>query len=148
MKIFSSTTTLIIILWLKRINTLCDFCGLLSMYLRTIKNDTNICFINSNTQREQVKYLVYYLCSILERHNLCFLKKVAHAYFKRRIFSKSFGGKIRQNWTDVTYRMNIEYSICVVQALYILFAFCFFFCTKNIYFKLPLTWVEPPNIKK
>ena len=47
MKIFSSTTTLIIILWLKRINTLCDFCGLLSMYLRTIKDDTNICFINS-----------------------------------------------------------------------------------------------------
>ena len=27
---------------------------------------------NNNTQREQVKYLVYYLCSILERHNLCF----------------------------------------------------------------------------
>ena len=46
-KFFFSTTTFIIILWLKRINTLCDFCGLLSMYLRTIKDDTNICFINS-----------------------------------------------------------------------------------------------------
>ena len=46
-KIFFSTTTFIIILWLKRINTLCDFCSLLSMYLRTIKDDTNICFINS-----------------------------------------------------------------------------------------------------
>ena len=52
---------------------------------------------NNNTQREQVKYSVYCLCSILERHNLCILKKVAHAYFKRRTFSKSFGGKIHQN---------------------------------------------------
>ena len=60
---------------------------------------------NNNTQREQVKYSVYYLCSILERHNLCFLKKR-----RMRILSavKSFGGKIHQNWTDVTYRMNIE----------------------------------------
>lgn len=31
-------------------------------------------------------------------------------------------------------------SVCVVQAPYILFAFCFF-CTKNICFKLPLTRV-------
>ena len=30
---------------------------------------------DNNTHREQVKYSVYYLCSILERHNLCFLKK-------------------------------------------------------------------------
>ena len=37
-----------------------------------------------------------------------FLKKLAHAYFGRRIFSKSFGGKIRHIWTDVTYRMNKE----------------------------------------
>ena len=26
--------------------------------------------------------------------------------FEHRIFSKSFGGKICHNWTDVTYRMN------------------------------------------
>ena len=35
-------------------------------------------------------------------------KKLAHAYFKHRIFSKSFGGKIRHIWTDVIYRMNKE----------------------------------------
>ena len=34
------------------------------------------------------------------------LKKSAHAYFGRLYFSKSFGGKIHQIWTDVTYRMN------------------------------------------
>ena len=33
-------------------------------------------------------------------------KKTAHAYLKHRIFSKSFGGKIRHIWTDVTYRTN------------------------------------------
>ena len=32
----------------------------------------------------------------------------AHAYFGRRIFSKSFGGKIRHIWTDVTYRKDNE----------------------------------------
>ena len=37
-----------------------------------------------------------------------FLKKLAHAYFGRRIFSKSFGGKIRHIWTDVAYRINKE----------------------------------------
>ena len=26
--------------------------------------------------------------------------------FEHRIFSKSFGGKIRHNWTDVTYRIK------------------------------------------
>ena len=35
-------------------------------------------------------------------------KKLAHAYCKHRIFSKSFGGKIRHIWTDVIYRMNKE----------------------------------------
>ena len=57
-------------MWLKRINTLCNFCDLLSMYLRTIKDDTNICLLmvddDNNTQRQQVKYSVYYLCNILE----------------------------------------------------------------------------------
>ena len=33
-------------------------------------------------------------------------KKTAHAYLKHRIFSESFGGKIRHIWTDVTYRTN------------------------------------------
>ena len=33
-------------------------------------------------------------------------KKLAHAYFRRRIFSKFFGGKIRHVWPDVTYRLN------------------------------------------
>ena len=33
-------------------------------------------------------------------------KKTAHAYFRHRIFSKSFGGKIRHIWTDVTYRVK------------------------------------------
>ena len=28
--------------------------------------------------------------------------------FEHRIFSKSFGGKIRHSWTDVTYRINKE----------------------------------------
>ena len=34
-----------------------------------------------------------------------FLKKTAHAYFWAPYFSKSFGGKIHHNWTDVTYRI-------------------------------------------
>ena len=63
-------------MWLKRINTLCNFCGLLSIYLRKIKDDTNICLLmvddDNNTQRKQ--YSVYYLCSILERQ-LVFQKK-------------------------------------------------------------------------
>ena len=33
---------------------------------------------------------------------------MAHAYFKRPYFSKTFGGKIRHIWTDVTYRINNE----------------------------------------
>ena len=28
--------------------------------------------------------------------------------FEHRIFSKSFGGKIRHSWTDITYRINKE----------------------------------------
>ena len=32
-------------------------------------------------------------------------KKTAHAYFWAPYFSKSFGGKIHHNWTDVTYRI-------------------------------------------
>ena len=48
------------------------------VYLRTIKDDTNICLLmvedDNNTQRQQVKYSVYYLCSILERQ-LVFQKK-------------------------------------------------------------------------
>lgn len=63
---------------------------------------------DNNTHREQVKYSVYYLCSILERHNLCFLKKRRMRILSAVFFFKSFGGKIHQNWTDVTYRMNIE----------------------------------------
>ena len=38
---------------------------------------------NSTRQQEGNKY------------NLDFFKKLAHAYFERRIFSKSFGGKFR-----------------------------------------------------
>ena len=41
-------------------------------------------------------------------------KKLAHAYFGRRIFSKSFGGKIRHIWTDAAYRMNKENDACEV----------------------------------
>ena len=33
-------------------------------------------------------------------------KKTAHAYLKHRIFFKSFGGKIRHIWTDVTERIK------------------------------------------
>ena len=33
-----------------------------------------------------------------------------------RIFSKSFGGKIRHIWTDATYRMNKENDACEVWA--------------------------------
>ena len=47
---------------------------------------------DNNTQRQQVKYSVYYLCSILERQ-LVFQKKMAHAYFKRRIFLSLLAGK-------------------------------------------------------
>ena len=36
------------------------------------------------------------------------LKKTAHAYFWAPYFSKSFGGKIRHNWTDVTYRIKLK----------------------------------------
>ena len=68
---------------------MCNFCGLLSIYLRTIKDDTNICLLmvddDNNTQRQQVKYSVYYLCSILERQ-LVFQKK-------RRIFLSLLAGK-------------------------------------------------------
>ena len=35
-----------------------------------------------------------------------FKKKTAHACFWAPYFSKSFGGKIRHNWTDVTYRIK------------------------------------------
>ena len=68
------------------------------VYLRTIKDDTNICLLmvddDNNTQRQQVKYSVYYLCSILERQ-LVFQKKkkMTHAYFKRRIFLSLLAGK-------------------------------------------------------
>ena len=41
--------------------------------------------VDNNTQREQVKYSVYYLSSILERHNLCFKKK-----WRMRILSAVF----------------------------------------------------------
>ena len=37
-------------------------------------------------------------------------KKTAHAYFYVPYFSKSFGGKIRYIWTDVTYRINKEHA--------------------------------------
>ena len=40
---------------------------------------------NNNIQREQVKYSVYYLCSILERHNVFFFKK-----WRMRILSAVF----------------------------------------------------------
>ena len=30
--------------------------------------------------------------------------------FEHRIFSKSFGGKIRHIWTEVTYRINKEHA--------------------------------------
>ena len=33
--------------------------------------------------------------------------------FEHRIFSKSFGGKIRHSWTDVTYRINKEKKWCI-----------------------------------
>ena len=48
--------------------------------------------------------------------------------FEHRIFSKSFGGKICHNWTDVTYRMNKQ---CVS-----------FLAGKLKMFKLPITRVE------
>ena len=67
------------------------------VYLRTIKDDTNICLLmvddDNNTQRQQVKYSVYYLCSILERQLVFQKKKMAHAYFKRRIFLSLLAGK-------------------------------------------------------
>ena len=45
---------------------------------------------------------------LLPMKNTFFKKTPAHAYFKHRIFPKSFGGKIRHIWTDVIYRMNKE----------------------------------------
>ena len=59
--------------------------------------------------------------------------------FKHRIFSKSFGGKIYHNWTDVTYRMNKHkwrmrnYSARI---------FLSFLAGKLKMFKLPTTRVE------
>ena len=42
--------------------------------------------------------------------NIAFKKKINRRMriFEHRIFSKSFGGKIRHSWTDVTYRINKE----------------------------------------
>ena len=60
---------------IKRINTLCDL-WFIEYVFEDNKTQTQISVLlivdNNNTQREQVKYSVYYLCSILERHNLCF----------------------------------------------------------------------------
>ena len=38
-----------------------------------------------------------------------FFKKLAHAYFERRIFSKSFGGKFRQIRILLTEKLMHEY---------------------------------------
>ena len=38
-----------------------------------------------------------------------FKKKRRMRIFEHRIFSKSFGGKIRHNWTDVTYRIKKKF---------------------------------------
>ena len=35
---------------------------------------------------------------------------------EHRIFSKSFGGKIRHIWTDVTYRIKKKIGACVLKA--------------------------------
>ena len=60
-----------------------------------------------NTRRQQVnKY--WGLLAKLSTFALVKKKKTAHAYFRHRIFSKSFGGKIRHIWTDVTYRVKYE----------------------------------------
>ena len=42
--------------------------------------------------------------------NVAFLKKKIGAcvFLSTVFFSKSFGGKIRHSWTDVTYRINKE----------------------------------------
>ena len=42
--------------------------------------------------------------------NIAFKKKINRRMriFEHRIFSKSFGGKIRHSWTDITYRINKE----------------------------------------
>ena len=40
----------------------------------------------------------------IENMSIFFLKKLAHAYFERRNFSKSFGGKIKNFQTDVNMK--------------------------------------------
>ena len=64
-------------------------------------------------------YWLKYQYTRRQRVNIQFIsnvlkKKLAHAYFGRPYFSKSFGGKIRHIWTDATYRMNKENDACEV----------------------------------
>ena len=66
------------------------------MYLRTIKDDTNICLLivdDNNTQRQQVKYSVYYLYSILERQ-LVFKKKKWRMRILSAVFLSLLAGKL------------------------------------------------------
>ena len=45
-----------------------------------------------------------------KRISLIKKKKRRMRIFEHRIFSKSFGGKIRHIWTEVTYRINKEHA--------------------------------------
>ena len=61
-----------------------------------------------------------------------------------RIFSKTFGGKIRHIWTDVTYRINNDKSThSYLKRPY--FFFFKFFGGKIFYFKHPLRLMNRPK---
>ena len=71
--------------------------------------------VDDNT-RQRIKESSFYWQRRLKYHYFR-KKKLALAYFGRRIFSKSFGGKIRHIRTDVTYRSSVfKNGACVLQA--------------------------------
>ena len=87
--------------YIKIICWIWNFGGLLSRYWETIKVDIKTDLLTLLLIIQENKYT--FTAKEIKKK-----KKLAHAYFKHRIFSKSFGGKIRHIWTDVIYRMNKE----------------------------------------
>ena len=64
--------------------------------------------------------------------------------FEHRIFSKSFGGKIRHNWTDVTYRTKKKRRMRIISTR----IFLSFLAGKIEIFEQPLIQVLFSSDKK
>ena len=100
-------------LWLKRILNM-KLCWFIKYIIENNKKDNNwtLYFIDlltnstCNIRRQQVNKYWSLLAKLSTFALVKKKKKTAHAYFRHRIFSKSFGGKIRHIWTDVTYRVK------------------------------------------